>query len=178
MKLFIIGGKANTGKNILAKYIKEYYDNKEEKSIITEYSKYVKLYATEMLGKDKLKPKPRQFLQELGEEARKTIDSNIFIERMQQDILIYQKYYKNIIICDARLIPEITLMKRKYKECYTFHLLSTTDNKLSKEEQQHITEREFDHFKDFDYTLDNKDLKKLKQQIFNILNEIENKERS
>ncbi|MBR1416668.1 MAG: hypothetical protein IJ572_02500 [Bacilli bacterium] len=171
MRLFIIGGKANVGKNTLAKYIKEYYDEKDEKSIITEYSKYVKLMANEMIdwyGKKK----PRLFLQNLGEEIRKTIDPNIFIERMKEDILIYQKYYNNIIICDARLIPELTLMKTKYSKCYTIHLISKRENNLTNEEKNHITETEFDNYKNFDFELENNSLDELKNKVYEMLDKI------
>ena len=173
MRLFIIGGKANVGKNTLAKYIKEYYDNKEEKSIITEYSKYIKLIANEMIDWTSKNKKPRKFLQDLGEEYRKTIGPNVFIERMKQDILVMQKYYENIIICDARLIPELTLMKTKYPKCYTIHLISDIENNLSNEEKSHITEVEFDEYKDFDYELKNTSLKTLKSDLYKILDRLD-----
>ena len=168
MRLFIIGGKANVGKNILAKMIKQYYDEKDEKSIITEYSKYVKLLSKEMLAWDG-KKKPRAFLQNLGEEYRKVVSPSVFIDRMKEDILIYQKYYQNIIICDARLIPELTLMKTKYPKCYTIHLTSDKKSTLTKAEQKHITETEFDNYNNFDYTIINTNKSDLKRQIFRIL---------
>ena len=172
MRIFIIGGKANTGKNTLAKYIKEYYDKKDEKSIITEYSKYIKLVANEMIDWEETHKKPRKFLQDLGEEYRKAIDPNIFINRMKEDILIFQKYYQNIIICDARLIPEITLLKTKYQNCYTIHLIGNNKNDLSSEEANHITETELEKYKNFDYQLENFDFKKLKENINKILDTI------
>lgn len=173
MRLFIIGGKANVGKNTLAKFIKEYYDEKNEKSIITEYSKYIKLLADEMIDWEAKKKKPRKFLQDLGEEYRKINGANIFIERMKDDILILQKYYQNIIICDARLIPELTLMKTKYPKCYTIHLKSKRGNNLTKEEKEHITETELEKYNNFDYELVNSDLKKLKTDIYYILDDID-----
>lgn len=173
MRLFIIGGKANVGKNTLAKYIKEYYDEKDEKSIITEYSKYVKLMAEEMIDW-KGKKKPRAFLQNLGEEYRKAVNPTVFVERMKEDILIYQKYYQNIIICDARLIPEITLMKTKYNKCYTIHLLSNKKNNLTESEANHITETEFDKYKNFDYEINNTSKQDLKRNIYKILETIDN----
>ena len=173
MRLFIIGGKANVGKNTLAKYIKEYFDKKNEKSIITEYSKYIKLIANEMIDWKSKNKKPRSLLQDLGEEYRSLIGSTVFIERMKEDILVFQKYYENIIICDARLIPELTLMKTKYPKCYTIHLLSDKENNLSNSEKNHITEIEFDKYKDFDYTIINNDLAKLKEDINKILEGLE-----
>ena len=169
MRLFIIGGKANAGKNVLAKMIKEYYDKKDEKSIITEYSKYVKLIAEEMINWEGREHKPRTLLQNLGEEYRKAIGPSVFVDRMREDITIFQKYYQNVIICDARLIPELTLMKTKYSNCYTIHLINNRESKLSESEQHHITETEFDHYKDFDYTLENKDEDQLRRDIFKIL---------
>ena len=172
MKLFIIGGRANVGKNTLAKFIKEYYDKKNEKSIITEYSKYIKLLTKEMIGKDYDKNKERKLLQDLGEEYRKTIDPNVFIYRLKEDISILQKYFDNIIIADARLINEIELMRESYDNCYTIHLKGNDDKTLTIEEYNHITEREFDNYDNFDYELYNYDLNKLKEDIFNILDNI------
>ncbi len=168
MRLFIIGGKANVGKNTLAKMIKQYYDEKDEKSIITEYSKYVKLLSNEMLDWNG-KKKPRAFLQNLGEEYRKIVSPSVFIDRMKEDILIYQKYYQNVIICDARLIPELTLMKTKYPKCYTIHLISDKKSTLTREEQKHITETEFDNYNNFDYTIINTTKNDMKRQIYRIL---------
>ena len=173
MRIFIIGGKANVGKNTLAKMIKQYYDQKDEKSVITEYSKYIKLMADEMLEWKSKNKKPRAFLQNLGEEYRKAIGQNVFIERMKEDILIYQKYYQNIIICDARLIPELTLMKTKYQNCYTIHLLGNQRNKLNDDEQNHITELEFDKYDSFDYTLNNISTEQLQSDINQILDKID-----
>ena len=168
MRLFIIGGKANVGKNTLAKMIKQYYDEKDEKSIITEYSKYVKLMANEMLDLHD-KKKPRSFLQSLGEEYRKVVSPSVFIDRMKEDIALYQKYYQNIIICDARLIPELTLMKIKYPKCYTIHLIGDRKNNLTVDEQNHITEKELEHYSNFDYTIENTSKEDLKRQIYRIL---------
>ena len=91
------------------------------------------------------------------------------IDRMKEDILIYQKYYQNVIICDARLIPELTLMKIKYPKCYTIHLTSDRKNNLTIEEQHHITETELEHYDNFDYKLVNISKQDLKRQIYRIL---------
>ena len=51
--------------------IKKYYDTKGQKTMITEFSKYLKMYAYEFLGSYDESNKPRKFLQELGDEVRK-----------------------------------------------------------------------------------------------------------
>ena len=52
MKIFIISGKAKSGKNEVAKIIKEYYQKYEQKTVITAYSKYLKIFAHEILNWD------------------------------------------------------------------------------------------------------------------------------
>ena len=86
--------------------------------------------------------------------------------------MVLQKYYQNIIICDARLIPELTLMKTKYPNCYTIHLIGNRENNLTDSEKNHITETEFDNYKDFDYTLENNDLSKLKKDLYKVLGDL------
>ena len=44
MKIFLISGKSQSGKGEVARIIKNYYNQKHQKSIITEYSKYIKLF--------------------------------------------------------------------------------------------------------------------------------------
>ena len=63
MKIFLIAGKAESGKAEVAKMIKEYYIYQRKDAVITEYSKYLKEYAKEMTDWDGLKVnKPRKFL--------------------------------------------------------------------------------------------------------------------
>ena len=130
MRLFIIGGKANVGKNTLAKYIKEYYDKNNEKSIITEYSKYIKLISNEMIDWIDKKNKPRKFLQDLGEEYRKIIDPYVFINRMKEDILVLQKYYQNITFEEKNHITETEL--ENYKD-FDYELCNDNFDKLKEE---------------------------------------------
>jgi hypothetical protein len=170
MRLFIIGGKSGTGKNELANMIKTYYQNMGEKSLITEYSKYIKLMAKEMVNWDgKRETKPRKFLQDMGTLMRQRNGEDVFIKRMQEDIKIYNIYYDNIIISDARLDNELSLMKDKYDNCYTIHLVSNHKNDLNTSEKNHITETELDNYPDFDYVIDSSDLDELNKKIINIL---------
>ena len=42
MKIFVVAGKAGSGKSLVAKYINEYYIYKLENRVVTNYSKYLK----------------------------------------------------------------------------------------------------------------------------------------
>ena len=82
VKIYLVGGKAGSGKSEVAKYIKEYYIYQKQETVITEYSKYIKMFARELTDWDGNPfTKPRTYLQELGDQIRK-IDKDYFIKNM------------------------------------------------------------------------------------------------
>lgn len=173
MKVFVIGGKSGSGKTYLGNLIKEYYDKIGEKTVITEFSKYIKLYAHEMLNWNyDLNNKPRKFLQKMGDAARKKLGDDFFINRMREDISIYQDYYDNVVISDARLKDEIEIMKDSYLKCFTIHMHSDRKNKLDAKEKEHITELELEDYNNFDYNIDYVSNEQLKDVVTKILEEI------
>ena len=111
MKIFLIAGKAGSGKSEVADIIKNYYEEENKKVVVTEYSKYLKLYAKEILAWNGEEPKPRSFLQDLGVTIRENMDDPLFlIRRMIEDIRIYDLYSDIVIISDVRLKKEISKM--------------------------------------------------------------------
>ena len=163
--IFIIGGKAGSGKSELAKIIKKHYEKKGKKSVITEYSKYLKLYAKEMINWDYKEPKPRKFLQDIGQYVRKDIDNKFLIDRMKQDILVYQKYFDVIIISDARFIDELEDIRNEYPDTYTIHLINNSENNLNVKEKNHISELALDNYMGFDYTIRINTIEELNKEI-------------
>ena len=173
MRLFVIGGKSGSGKNTLAKMIKDYYDKKNEKTIITEFSKYLKLYAYEMINWPwDLEHKPRLFLQNMGEKVRRDFGYDFFIKRVFDDVEIFRDYFDNIIICDARLVEEIKESKFRYPDCITIYIESTKENDLTEEERSHITEKALDDYYDFDYNIRYVSQEKLEKELNEILEEV------
>ena len=108
MKIYLVAGKSGSGKGEVAKIIREYYLSKGRKPIITSFSKYIKMYAKEIIGWDGSEPKPRKFLQDLGVTIRENIDMPLFfLNRMIEDIKVYNLYFDTVIIDDVRLPIEI-----------------------------------------------------------------------
>lgn len=177
MKIFIISGKAKSGKNEVAKIIKEYYQKHEQKTVITAYSKYLKIFAHEILNWDyKENDKPRTFLQNIGMDIRNKYGYDFLINRMMEDINIYQDYVQNIVISDARLPIEIEQIKDNYDQVCTIHVIGA-ENKLTKEQQGHYTEHALDEYNKFDYVIDNNDnIESLKIKVEQILNEVDKNE--
>ncbi len=174
MKIFLIAGKAESGKGEVAKYIKEYYIYKHQKSVITEYAKYLKGYATELTDWDgSSATKPRKYLQEMGAKIR-TINPDFFVNKMMQDFDIYKEYVDNIIISDVRMPNEIDIIKETFDNVVSINIENQfAPSKLSIEEQTDITEIALENYNNFDYIVVNDDLNVLKDKIFKLLEGIE-----
>lgn len=170
-KLFIISGKAGSGKNKISTIISNYYTNK--KSITISFGHYIKDYAKRVSDWDgNENNKPRELLQQLGIQLIKNkINKNLFINRILEDIEIFSYFYDIIIINDARLVDEMEILKQKYPNSISIRVIRNNyDNKFSKEQKNHITETDLDNYNDFDYIIENDD--KLENKIINILNEV------
>ncbi|MEG1892539.1 MAG: hypothetical protein RR189_01430, partial [Bacilli bacterium] len=164
-------GKSGSGKGEVAKYIKEYYIYKLQNSVITEYSKYLKVFAKELTEWDGIsEAKPRDFLQQFGSKIR-TYDKYFFTRRMIEDINLYGLAdMENVIISDARMPEEIEEIKENFDEVYSIYVVNQfAESKLSVNQQAHITEIALENYDDFDYTIANETMDTLKDKVFKFL---------
>ena len=161
MKIIIISGKSGSGKSVAAAYLKKRLEDETNKVIITSFSKYLKIYAKEIIDWDeKNKEEVRTFLQEIGDTIRDDMNYPYFlIDRMYKDIEVYSRFCQTVIIDDARLVEELEFFKNAFEYCYLIHLYNTQKSKLNELQKSHNTEIELDSYQKFDYTICS-DLKK------------------
>lgn len=172
-KIYLLAGKSRHGKDTLATFLKEKYEKKGKKVIISPYAKYIKFYAKEMTGWDgSEETKPRELLQQLGTNIiRQQLNkAQMFIDRQIDDIEIYSYFYDVIIIQDVRLKKEITELKKVYPNAKAIHVFRPNfDNGLTIEQKNHITEKDLDNFTDYDYSVINTTLEELEHQADEII---------
>lgn len=172
IKLFIVSGKARSGKGVVSNLIKDYY--KDKKSIVISFGHYIKDYAKRVSDWDGSEEnKPRDLLQNLGIELIKNkINNKLFINRILEDILVFSYFYDIIIVNDARLIDEVLTLKEKYPNSTSIRVIRNKQNNLTDEQNKHLTEIDLDNYNGFDYVVFNNDLTDLKEQINIILKEV------
>ncbi len=174
--IFLLYGKARSGKTTIAEIIKEYYSNCNKKIIITELSKYLKQYAKEYLNWDgNDETKPREFLQFIGTEVIRTnIDPLFLTNRLCQDIQVYSYLYDCIVVGDVRMPDELEIPKQRFKKVYSIKVVRPgIESELTKQQQQHKTEVALDNYDKFDYIIENTTLEKLKEDTINIIKEVD-----
>lgn len=156
--IFVLSGKAKSGKNLLADKIENYYKNK--RCIQISYAFYLKNYVKNIYGwSGSEEDKPRELLQKIGIDLIKNkIDSNLLIRRVCEDIKVYSYFYDIIIITDARLKDEIEIPKRLFNNVVTIRIDSIYyDKKMTIEQMNHITETNLDNYDKFDYIINDFD---------------------
>jgi len=170
-KIFLLSGKARSGKNEISKIIERYYSNK--KCITISFGYYIKDYAKRISDWDgSEETKPRELLQHLGIElVRNKIDKRLFIDRILQDIEIFSYFYDIIVISDVRLLDEITVLKENYPDSVSIRVIRNNyENNLTEEQKNHLTETDLDEYTNFDHIIEND--KNLEDKIIKILSEV------
>ena len=175
MKVYIISGKAGAGKNTTANYIKEYYESIGKKAAITEIAKYIKMFAYELLNWDgERETKPRDFLQTVGSYVRhEAFNEDFFINRILEDLKIYEKLADVVIVADGRFPNEIEKIKSNYDAVSIQVINEFSESELNESEKKHESETSLDSYNNYDYIIHNKTFEQLKNDAENIVKEVE-----
>lgn len=170
VKIFVLSGKARSGKDYTFSMIKDFY--KDKKVIGLSFAYYIKDYAMRVSDWDgSEETKPRELLQSIGIELVRThIDPKLFIRRLLEDILVFSYFYDIIVVTDARLVDEVEALKEKFPESISIRLNRNIENGLNTSEKQHMTEVDLDNYDKFDYVVDSDE--HLKEKILEILKEV------
>ena len=165
MKLFLICGKADSGKNFFGNILKEEFEKKEYKVCMLRLTEPLYNYAIKYFSWDgSEKNKPRSLLQNLGCELikEKLGLKEFLINRLREDITILDEFFDVGIITDGRLIYEFDKLKEYYPHLKIIKMERDIENNLQPLEKKHITETDLDNSYNYDYVVKNTDIETLK----------------
>ena len=173
MKIFLLAGKAGSGKDLLGNYMKEKYNQLGEKACILHITTPLYEYARNYFSwNGDMREKPREFLQEMGVEMiQKTLHKDTFlIDRLCEDIDILKHYFSVVIITDGRLIKEFNLLRKRFPSLKIIYVKRENyDNQLSPKEKEHVTEQEVEKYNHYDYVVENTTREHLYQEGLKII---------
>ncbi len=176
VKIFIVSGKANSGKDTTCELINNYVKLKNLMSVNLQFSSYIKMYAKKISGwNGQEDTKPRSLLQELGTDIiRNKIDKEFFIKRIIGDIKVYSYYCDVITISDARLPEELDSIKNNFENVYKIKIERPNfENNLTSNERKHITEVALDNYDNYDFILVNDgSIEDLNNKVINMMKEV------
>ncbi len=175
-KIFIVSGKANSGKDTTCDLINNLIRLKELTSVNLQFSSYIKMYAKVISGwNGEENTKPRSLLQEIGTSIiRDKIDNEFFIKRIIGDIQVYSYYCDAITISDARLPEEIDSIYENFDNVIRINIERPNfDNNLNNREKMHRTEIGLDGYNNYDYVIINDGtIEDLNKKIEKLIDEV------
>ena len=177
MKLYVIGGKAKSGKNTFGKFLREELKEYGYKPCVMHLTTPLYSYAENYFEwNEHSDEKPREFLQKMGVEIikEKLGKKTFLLDRLSEDIEILSEFFDTFIIVEARLKKEFDYLKSKYKDVVSIRLTRENyQSTLSETEKAHITENDLDDFEEFDYDITSSGIVELKEMAKAIVNEEE-----
>ena len=119
MKIYVIGGKAKSGKNTFGKFLREELKEYGYHPCVMHITEPLYSYARNYFEYDEqTDKKPREFLQKMGTEIiKEKLNKKYFLlDRLSEDIEILSNFFDVFIITDARLKIEFEELKNRYED--------------------------------------------------------------
>ncbi len=173
-KIFLLAGRARSGKDTVGDIISKYY--KDKKIVKIGFADYIKNYAMKISNWNREdSTKPRELLQTIGTDiVREKINKDFFINRICEDIMVYKYFFDIIIITGARFPNELDIPKEKFENVTIIKMVRPNfKNGLTEKQNSHITENALDNYNNYDYLIENSgNLKDLEKKVLKILEEV------
>lgn len=156
MKVILISGKAQNGKDTTASILKQTLVDNGDRVLITHYADLLKYICTNYFGWDgKKDDKGRQMLQYVGTDVIRKQNPTLWVDFVAMILKYFKGNWDYVIIPDCRFPNEITRMIEAGFD--TIHLRVHRPNfesPLTQEQQNHPSETALDDF-DADVYIEN-----------------------
>lgn len=157
MKVILISGKAEAGKSLTAKLLKEYFEDRGKKAVIVPYGQRVKETAKLIFDWDGQKDEEgRRLLQWWGTEVVRKKINDFWVSEVFDLACVVGDFVDYFIVDDCRFKNEIEYWKEwdsivpKLDDIYTIRVSRPGhENSLTPEQREHISECDLDEY-DFD----------------------------
>lgn len=147
MKVILISGKAQNGKDTTADILCSQLKADGNRVLITHYADLLKFICRSYFGWDGRKDEAgRQLLQYVGTDVIRKKNPNLWVDFVSKMLTCFHENWDYVIIPDCRFPNEITAMSDSGFD--TVHIRVVRENfnsPLTKEQQQHPSETALDH---------------------------------
>lgn len=173
MKVILISGKAQNGKDTVAGLIRDTLTADNHRVLITHYADLLKYICQTYFGWDGNKDeKGRQMLQYVGTDVIRQKNPSMWVDFVAMILKYFHNHWDYVIIPDCRFPNEVTTMIQNGFD--TLHLRVIRHgfkSPLTQEQQNHPSETALDNMPP-DFFIENKGtLKELKLKITNWVKE-------
>lgn len=181
MKVILISGKAQHGKDTFADFFKTTAEIHKKKCLIIKYGDILKFVCREYFNWNGQKDwVGRTLLQTVGTDIVRKNNENAWVNCVMEIVMGLKSEFDYVLIPDARFVNEIECWNDISVDHYSVRVnrynsdLEPFDNKLSKEQKEHISETALDNYEGFDYIVKNITQSDLQSEAQAIFTELEN----
>lgn len=167
MKVILISGKAQNGKDTVAKMLSKKLDTDGYRTIVVHYGDLLKFICKSYFKWDGVKDENgRRLLQYVGTDIIRAKDPNMWVDFVGKMLQYFYREWDYVIIADCRFPNEIETLKNMGFDTVHLRVKRTNfDSPLSLEQQQHPSETALDQYPT-DYIIDNSsDLNDLREKV-------------
>lgn len=174
MKIILLSGKAQSGKDSAANMMKTKLESKGKKVLIVHYGDLVKYTCKTFFGWNGEKDEQgRTLLQEIGTDKIRAKRPNFWVSYIRNILSIFENEWDYVLIPDTRFPNEIDLMKNTFDDVTSVCVVRTNFiSPLTEEQRNHKSETALDD-RIFDYYLVADNLEKLERKVDVFLKELE-----
>lgn len=168
LQVVLISGKAESGKDLIAKSAKEYLEQNGKKCLIVKFGDILKTYLISFFDWDGKKDENgRNLLQETGQGFKKVLGNPYYWAERLFDIVEYKQSkekYDFILIPDWRFIEEFEEAQIRYTPIL-IRVERDAINHLNQQQKNHISETELDDFEEFDLIIKTNNIEEKKEKM-------------
>ena len=171
MKIICISAKAQHGKDTSALILKDIYESRGQKVLITHFADLLKYICKAFFNWDGNKDeKGRTLLQYIGTDVVGAKNPTYWAEFIAGILKLFEHEWDYVIIPDCRYPVELTTLSDKF-ETYLLRVVRPDfDNGLTEAQKNHPSEVDMDNY-NFDAIVYNKGgLEDLKTELLNFIN--------
>ena len=169
MKVIAISGHAQNGKDTLAGMLKEEYELRRKRVLVTHYADLVKYVCRSFFDWDGQKDeKGRHLLQYVGTDVVRSQNPDYWVDFIIDMLKFFDGLWDYVIIPDTRFPNELSRLKEEGFD--VLHLKVIRPNfisPLTPEQQKHPSETSLDNIQG-DITVRNTSLKDMKREVIAI----------
>lgn len=147
MKIILISGKAQHGKDTFASMLRRELETHGERVLIAHYADLVKYVCRTFFDWDGVKDEyGRQLLQYVGTDVVRTKQPDFWADFLSEILSIFADEWDYVIIPDTRFPNEISCMQKLPVEVVHLRIRrSNFTSPLTEEQQQHLSETALDN---------------------------------
>ena len=156
MKIILISGKAQNGKDTSANFIKQELERHGESVMIAHYADLVKYVCQTFFDWDGIKDEyGRHILQYVGTDVVRTKEPDFWVNFLSEILKIFYDEWDFVIIPDTRFPNEISKMRDSFSDVMHLRVRRTNYvSPLTEEQQNHPSETALDNTEP-DYWIEN-----------------------